>query len=285
MESRVDAARHGVPDGIEPTGDVLVVAERLLVDAGELGDRQPVLIAQREQFLGRAVVQWEARRPHARRLAFAPDESAADRVVGLAQHESGVVGGVLDGGRGGTCAERVRGAGLADGGGRGIRSDPSRASAVCRRPGFEGHGVRVPGQPGARLEDDVVLRERDCVRAGERQLRTLAPRGPRRADGVRVDGLGLEAHEPGDDGVGRAMADAGGAERAVERAGDAGDGVEEALLAQTDDEVEGGPHGTDRVGARGSYTDGEQLERRDVGAHSSRLRGRVDRMPAVITSR
>ena len=84
-----------------------------------------------------------------------------------------------------------------------------------------------------------------------------------------IDRLGRESLQPHDDGVRRAVADAGRPERAVKRARHATDLVEQARLAQAHDEVEGRPHGTDRVGARGSYSDGEQLERRDVSAHSS----------------
>jgi hypothetical protein len=58
--ARVDARRHGVPDRVEPGGDLLGT-QRLLVAAGGLGDREPVLVAQGEQLGGGGELQGERR--------------------------------------------------------------------------------------------------------------------------------------------------------------------------------------------------------------------------------
>ena len=95
----------------------------------------------------------------------------------------------------------------------------SSASRPARRPRLERHGVRMPGQPRARREDDVGLAR--TARRACRRARAAGPSGqsrPRRADGIRVHRLGSEALQSRDDGVGRAVADARRAERAVQRA-------------------------------------------------------------------
>ena len=130
------------------------------------------------------------------------------------------------------------------------------------------------GWPGRRVRGSKRCRPCESDRRAVPRRRRRRPRRQSVQRRARHPGrsLGREAREPRDDGVGRAVADAGGAERAVERAGDASDAVEHAVVAQTVGEITGRPHGADRVGARGSYPDGEQLERRDVRSHPSRLR-------------
>ena len=90
-QAGLDAAGHGVPDRIEARRDLLVGAQRLLVDPGGLGDRQPALVARRQQLRGVVEVEREGARGHPRGLAVAPDEPPADGVVGLLG-EHGIIG-------------------------------------------------------------------------------------------------------------------------------------------------------------------------------------------------
>ncbi len=194
-----------------------------------------------------------------RGLAFAANEPAADRVVGLPEHESVVVADRRRLGR--------RCAGAPDAG-CGEAGDVGVLDAVRRRPRFERHRVRMPWQPRPRSKDHVGLHERHPIRSVQHELPALRPVRPPRADGIRVHRLGRESLQTGDDRIRSAVADARRAQRSVQGARHAGDVVDDARFAQTDGEVTGGPHGSDRVGARGSYTDGEQLERGNVGAHT-----------------
>ena len=116
-----------------------------------------------------------------------------------------------------------------------------RDGPVGIRPRLERHGVRMPRQPRPRREHDVALREGDLVRAVEREQRAVGPVGPRRADLVRIDGLGRESLQARDDGIRRAVADPGRAERAVERARHATDPIEQARFAQAHRRSRGPP--------------------------------------------
>ena len=95
-------------------------------------------------------------------------------------------------------------------------------------------------------------------------------------DGVLgVDGLRAVALEPEDDGVRRAVADAGGAERAVELHAHARDPGERAALVEQGDEPVRRAHRTDRVRARRADPDGEEIEDADhtaYGRPASRVR-------------
>ena len=128
------------------------------------------------------------------------------------------------------------------------------------------------GSRVARCEVDVGLGEADRPSAVERSGSPSShpDQAERTASGSTVSGS--SPCRPSDHRVGRAVPDPRRSERSVERARHALDLIEQAVLAKTGREVAGRPHGADRVGARGSYADGEQLERRDVGAHRLRLR-------------
>ena len=149
-----------------------------------------------------------------------PDEPAADRVVRLAQHEPASTESLAQ--RRGRARRRRPCPCVARAGRRARPAAASRRSALspADRPRLERHGVRMPRQPRARCEGDVGLRERDGVRAVERQVATGRPAAPRGAHGIRVHRLGREALQPRDHGVGGAVPDAGRTERAVQRAGD-----------------------------------------------------------------
>jgi len=81
--SPVHAGGHGIPDPIEARGDLLVGAQGLFVASRGLGDRDALFVAQLDE-RGRVIERERERRGRdARRLALAPDESSADRVVGV----------------------------------------------------------------------------------------------------------------------------------------------------------------------------------------------------------
>ena len=125
------------------------------------------------------------------------------------------------------------------------------------RPRFEAHVRLGEGHRSHAAEEHPV------------PVRQVRP-GP--ADRSRIGRLGIEPGKPGDHRIRSAVADSCRPEGPVERARHTRDPVEKLALAQADGEVTPGAHRADGVGARGSYSDGEQLERRDIGAHRSRLR-------------
>ncbi len=63
-------------------------AQRGLVEPGHLGDREAVLVAQRQQRRGVRIVVRESGRGELRLFAVAADEPSADRVVGLLRNDA-----------------------------------------------------------------------------------------------------------------------------------------------------------------------------------------------------
>ena len=117
---------------------------------------------------------------------------------------------------------------LADAG-RGAGGPSSASSTRCAVA--HASSVIAFGCPGSRVRGAKTMSAfangTACVPSST-SCAALGPVRPRRADGIRVHGLGREPLQPGDDRVRRAVADAGRAERAVERAGHARDAVEHA---------------------------------------------------------
>jgi hypothetical protein len=212
-----------------------------------------VFVAQLDEFGG--VREAEGKGIHGARtgigchgVALAADEAPADRVIRL------------------------------------FEKHPARRVVRAKR-----HRVRVAGQACARGELDVGPGERHGYRAVDEERVAVGPVGPGAAHERGIDGLGLVALQPRDDGVGRAVADAGRTERSVQHARDASHRAESAARGRLEGdgaarEIAGRPQRTDRVGARGAYSDGEQLERRDVRTHPLSLR-RGERLVPVCRAR
>jgi hypothetical protein len=219
VQARVDARRHGVPDGVEPGRDVCFRSQRLLVAAGDLGDREPVGIADVQQLRRRRVRQREGCRGHHIRLALAPDEPAADRVVGVFAQRDSAASRATRSSRWGVRedASAVR-----------ARCPAARTGSACDRP-----------QRSAPSDQSV-----QAPRASRIDRLGLVPCRPATtASGVPCRCRWRRASRTGRTPRGRGAADRRRArETAAARA--------------------------DRVGARGSHPDGEQLERRDVRTHA-----------------
>ena len=114
------------------------------------------------------------------------------------------------------------------------------------------------------MQDHVVVDgERDGVLAGEGQLARAADGLDARRGGGRVDELGPLALAPQHDGLDAAVAVPGRPEGAEQLAADPGDPREQAVVAQTEGERAGGPHGTDGVRAGRADPHLEQVEGAD----------------------
>ncbi len=233
---------HGGPDGVEPCVDALLAVHGDLVEPGDIAERDAVLVAELEQFGCVRVRQWMPQRLGLLgSVALAADEPAADRVVRLFGE--------------GEC--------------------------VVVAPGLQGHGVRVPGKARARLEGDIGLRHPHRVATQQANLGArVAEAQPGSAHVVWVAVVRFEAGETRDDGVGRAMAEARGAEGPVERARDARDTFERAVGIEPLDERTRGPHRADGVRTRRADPDREEIEGRDERCHASRVRRRSRTHPA-----
>ena len=121
--------------------------------------------------------------------------------------------------------------------------------------------IADPSSERARLERDVGRPERDGPGAAEPDFAALGVEPlPRAPDVVGVAVLRSQPGEASDDGVGRAVAEAGRAERAVERAVDPHHPVEQPVAREPFDERAGRPHGADGVRTRGSDADREEIE-------------------------
>ena len=136
----------------------------------------------------------------------------------------------------------------------------------------ERHGIRMPRQPRARSELDVVLLERDRVRPIDEQRRAGGKVRPSRAHLGGGAGLGGESAQACDDSIRCAVPDAGRSERAVQGARHPSHLAERTTRAQASGEVQRRAHRSDGVRARRPHPDGEEVESRDVRSHMSRLR-------------
>ncbi len=153
------------------------------------------------------------------------DEAAADRVVGLLQQ--------------------------------------GRAGGVIRE---ERHAVGVVGQGAAAVEDEfggfveVDLMGGAYFRPEQAQALGGADALDLVVGGFDVHGAGGVAFEAEEDGLGGAVAVAGGAQGAEEFGADADRLGEQAVLLEASDEHPGGAHRADGVGAGGADADGEEVE-------------------------
>ncbi len=145
---------------------------------------------------------------------------------------------------------------------RGVELGPVRGERRAR------HAVRVRGQAAPPVEDDVLVGVEVDDRTAQGLL-TAEPEPVRRPDLLdvavrreRVDGLGVVPGEAEDHRLRAAVAVPGRAERAVQLDPHPGHVVEEALGPKPLDEEDGRPHRADRVGARRSDPDREQVEDR-----------------------
>ena len=245
------------------------------------GDREAVLVAQRDQRLGVGVREGVGVRGDLRVLALAADEPAADGVVRLGQKRRPLDGlgdrGVdrlarrADRRPGSVARAPVAGRRVAPAAER-CRGDTRRSRRRHRqgqRPRVQRHRVRVAGQPRARLERDVGLGERHRVRPVER--RACRPRASRATPSARHPDLPSRAPAPAGPRRPHRVCRARFRSRRGSRTARRSPGrpsEQPAGGAQTCGEVPRGAHGADRVRARGSHADGEQLERRDVRCHT-----------------
>ena len=221
-EPVLDALGHRRPDGVEAVVDALLAVHRDLVGTRDVAERDAVLVAQVEQLRGVRIGQRMSQRLGLLgRVALAADESAADRVVGLFSDRQGGIG------------------------------------APC----LQGQCVRMARQPRARLEAEVALGDHDRVGAGDAHLgAVVAEPVPGAAHVVGVAVVGTQPGESRDDRVGGAVAEAGRAEGAVQRARDARHRREHAVGGESLGERTRRPHRTDRVRTRGTDPDREEIE-------------------------
>ncbi len=118
------------------------------------------------------------------------------------------------------------------------------------------------------MQDHVLVDVKgDRHPAEQRQAASPADLGDERLGGRRVDGLRLLARQAEHDGLDAAVAVAGGAERAEQLGPDTGDVIQPAVLVERGDKHEGCAHRPDRVRARRSYADLEEVE--DADRHGS----------------
>ena len=129
----------------------------------------------------------------------------------------------------------------------------------------EAHGVGVARQADG-LELQVALPvEGNGVNACQRQAGVQLHGIHGLGHLVRIDLVGLLAHQAGDDGTVSPVADAGRRERAVELDLHTLHGGQQAGLLQMAGKIAGRPHGTHGVGAGGADADLEQVECADHG--------------------
>ncbi|GEP27887.1 hypothetical protein CLE01_24850 [Cryobacterium levicorallinum] len=129
----------------------------------------------------------------------------------------------------------------------------------------------MPGEPGMRFEVHITLEDRDRVPAEQRDGRAGVEAGPGRAHVTRIAGFGSKPPEAGQDGVGSAVAESGGTERAKERTADAGDLGQAAGRDQVFGEHARSTQRSHRVGTGWTHADGEEVESRDGRCHTPKI--------------
>ncbi len=222
-----DARLHGAPDAEQAGADLLLRAPGAFVLQHQRGDRQAGVAGEAQQFVAGTEGVLEdgvvEDDPVLADGVLVDDEAAADRVVRLLQEQGALVV---------------------------VREDR--------------HAVGVVRQRFAAVEDQLLVGvEGDLVHAEEVEPAGGADRLDPVVRRLDVDGTGGLALQAEQDGLGGAVAVAGGTEGA-EELGAYRDGVgQQALVLQPAREHTGRAHGADRMGAGRADADREQVEDRD----------------------
>ncbi len=222
-----DALLHDVPDLQQSGPDLGLGAPGLLVLQHQAGDGQAGLPGEAEQFLAGA----EGVAQHG---VVGLDPGLADR--GLVDHEAAADGVV------GLLQEHLAG--------RVVR--PQRHAVGVVREGL----AAVQDQIGVGVEGDLVAAEHVDPLGGADPVDVQVGL-------VDVDGARRVVLQAEQDGLGGAVAVAGGAEGAVQLGAERGDLVEESFGAEPAGEHPGGAHRADGVGGGRSDADGEEVEDAD----------------------